>query len=171
MNVRRNWLFFLVMLLLSASAILLAAQGPLTESWNTLRGAGSGSWQAVGAGPGDVSAVAGWNDGALAVNFFKQDGTALSTLTTELPDELAGGTVARVVPLRDGVAVLGIYGKNAETLYLFRVGAAENAERLLEVSCAGDSFEERVGKTAVSEFACDEGVVYFAVRTGNTLER
>jgi class 3 adenylate cyclase len=76
-----------------------------------------------------------------------------------------------VVPLRDGVAILGIYGKNAEMLYLFRVGAAENAERLLEVSCAGDSFEERVGKTAVSEFACDEGVVYFAVRTGNTLER
>ncbi len=172
MNVRRSWLFFLVMLIICACAILLLAEKPITGVNRTLRGSPAESgWQVLGAGSGKVAAVAGWRDGALALRYFTTEGTPLSRQTVPLPEELEGGILARLLPVREGLAYLGIYGPNAEKLYLYRVGEKGEAERLLALPCPGASSAERVSATALSELVFEDGVLSFAVRTGGLLDR
>ncbi len=171
MNIRRSWFFFLMMLLLSVCGVLLLAEEPVTDAWNEVRGVSHGSWQIVGTGPSDVAAAAGWEDGALALRFFTPEGAALSAQSAEFPDGLDGGTVSRILPLRDGLAYLGIYGPNAQELYLYRVGGSEGAERLLAIPCEGETCQERIRRTAFSEFSCENGIVSLAVRIDGVLER
>ncbi len=105
MNVRRSWLFFLVMLLLSACAILLLAEKQITGDWNTLRDApGEGEWQSVGTGNGKVAAAAGWQGDALLLRYFTTDGERLSEQSLTLPEDLAGGSVCRLLPVRERFA-------------------------------------------------------------------
>ena len=171
MNVRRSWFFFLVMLLLCLSVVMLLAEKPIMESWNTLRGsAEAGDWQVVGTGGGKVAAAATVRDGAATVRFFTTDGALLSDRRIPLPEELAGGVAARLLPVRDGVAYLGLYGPNAEQLYLYRIGENGESERLLALACRGDSFAERTARTGLSELLLEDGVLSFAVQMDGMLE-
>ncbi len=163
MNVRRNWFFFLVMLMLSACVILLLAEKPILEDWNLLHGVSEGdTWQTIGTGSGKVAAAAGWRDGLLAIRYFTTDEKLLSEQKVTLPEELSGGTIARILPIREGFAYLGLYGPNAEKLYLYRINGKET-ERLLSCSCVGETFQERTSRTMLSEFLHEDGVVSFAV--------
>ncbi len=172
MNVGRSWVFFIVMLVLAACAILLLAETPITESWDTLRGApGGDAWEIVGTGSGKVAAAAGWRGGELTVRWFSTDGARLSERRVPLPDEMTGGTIVRLLPVRDGLAYVGLYGPNAQRLYLCRIDADREPERLLALDCGGDSSMERAGRTALSELTNEDGVISFAVQTGGPLER
>ncbi len=171
MNVRRSWLFFLVMLLLSACAILLLAEKQITGDWNTLRDApGEGEWQSVGTGNGKVAAAAGWQGDALLLRYFTTDGERLSEQSLTLPEDLAGGSVCRLLPVRERFAYLGLYGPNAEKLYLYRIPENGEPERLLVLPCEGATFQERTARTAFSEFCYEDGLLSFAVQSGDTLE-
>lgn len=171
MNIRRSWLVFLVMLLITACIFALAAEKPILESWNALHDASSGTdWQCVGAGSGKVAAVAGWRNGSLLLRYFSIDGTLMSQQRVTLPAELSGGTVSRLIPARQDLAYLGIYGPNAKKLYLYRVNESGEAECLLSRECAGESFQERSSRTRLSEFLYEDGVTSFAVWTDDTLE-
>ena len=172
MNVKRSWLFFIVMLVLAICVILLLAEKPIMESWNTLRGLpGENDWQIVGAGSGKLAAAAGWRDRALLLRWFTTDGTRLSEQRVTLPEEMTGGTVVRLLPVRDGFAYVGMYGPNADKLYLCRISGNGETERLLALDCEGRSSMERMARTALSELTCEDGVMSFAVRTDGPLER
>ena len=172
MNVKRSWFFFLVMLVLCLCAVLLLGEKPVTEDIRALRDRqGPGEWQAAGAGPGGVCAAARWQGDTLLLRYFTLEGTALSQQTIPLPQELEGGRVARLLPLGDGQAYLGLYGANAETLYFYRIGAGGEAERLLAVPCPGDSTLERTSATVLSELFYEDGVLSFALRSGHSIDR
>ncbi len=171
MNVRRSWFFFLVMLVLAACCILLAAAKPITEAVHTIKGVPERTaWQALGVGGGKVAAAAGWRDGKLVLKYFTVEGRALSEQSMEMPEDLEGASVSQVHPLREGFAYVGLYAANADKLYLYRLSADGAAERLLSLSCEGDSFTERVSRTSLSELTSEDGVLSFAVRTGQELE-
>ena len=171
MNVRRNWLFFLVMLVLAACCILLLAAKPITQAVHTIQDSPEGCvWQAVGAGGGKTAAAAGWRDGKLVLRYFTTDGKLLSEESMELPEEMEGASVAKLLPVRDGYAYVGLYGPNAEKLYLYRFITGEEAERLLALSCTGESFSERISRTELSELTCEDDVLSFAVRSDRKLE-
>jgi len=172
MNVGRSWVFFIVMLILAACVILLAAEKPIMESLDTLRDLpGDTAWQIVGTGSGKTAAAAGWSGDALALRWFSTDGTRLSALEVQLPEEAVGGTIVRLLPVRDGLAYVGLYGPNAEHLYLYRIGGGAEPERLLAIDCEGDSSMERMARTAMSELTSDDTVMSFALRTDGPLER
>jgi HAMP domain-containing protein len=159
------------MLLLTACGVLLLAEKPIMDNWNVLRGAPTGcDWQAVGAGSGKIAAAAGWRDDELVVRSFTTDGTLLSERSVTIPEGLNGGTITRVMPVRDGLAYLAIYGPNADKLYCYRIGDGEGAERLLAIPCVGASFYERTARTSISELNCEDGVLSFAVRKDNSVE-
>ena len=171
MNVRRSWFFFLLMLLLSACGILLLAEEGVTEGWRALRGTtADGGWQAVGTGGGKLAAAARLEDGRLTVRYFTTDGALLSEQSAALPAELEGGAISRLHPVREGLAYVGVYGTNAEKMYLYRIGTSEEDGRLLALPCVGATFAERTARTAFSEFSLEEGVLSFAVRTDNALQ-
>ncbi len=171
MNVRRSWFFFLVMLVLSACCILLLAASPITEAVRTLRGAPERTaWQAVGAGGGKAAAAAGWRDGKLVLRYFTTEGKQLSEQSFELPEEMEGAAVAQLLPVREGFAFAEIYGANAEKLYLYRLYGSGEADRLLALPCTGDSFQERVFRTRLSELTWEDEVLSFAVRSDRKLE-
>ena len=171
MNVRRSWIVFLLMLVTVACILLLVAQRPIMESFQALRGTPEDcDWQCVGMSAGSTAAAAGWQDGALVLRYFTTDGARLSLQRVELPDECAGGTVARLLPVRDGLAYLGIYGPDAKRLYLFRVQSGGAAERLLAVNCVGASCEERSARTKLTELDLEDGVLSFALWTDDLLE-
>ncbi len=172
MNVRRSWLFFLVMLLLSACAILLLAETPILESVRALQGAPEGRvWQAVGTNGIKLAAAVGWRDGDLELRYFTTDGELLLEQSAPLPEDMAGGTVSGILPLRAGVAFLGVYDADAKNLYLYRISGDGKAERLFSSVCSGASFQERVSRTAFSELSLEDGAVSFALRRDGTLER
>ncbi len=171
MNIRRSWLFFLVMLLLSACCILLLAEKQVTENWLALQGRqDQNEWQIVGAGSGKIAAAAGWRDGSLVLRYFTTDGSLLSEQIVQLPQDLEGGTVVRLLPAREGLAYFGIYGPNADKLYLCRARESGDTDRLISLSCEGEYSAERMAHTAFSELLYEDGVLSFAVRTGGTLE-
>ena len=162
MNVKRSWLVFFVMLLIACCIVVLAAEKPILKSWNALHGRYDGcDWQCVGAGVGKNAAAAGWEEGKLVLCWFKSDGTKLSQQRLTLPDECAGGKICRLMPVRDGLAFIGLYGPNAEKLYLYRVNGGE-AECLRTVDCAGASFQERTERTKLSELTYEDDVLSFA---------
>ena len=170
MNIRRSWFVFLVMLLIAVCIVALAAEKPILETWNKLHGASDGcSWQCIGTNGGRIAAAAGWRSGELELRYFTTDGESLAKRRAALPEELSGGTVTRVLPLREGLAILGIYGPNAETLFLYRIPEKGEAERLLSLDCPGGSFAERTERTKLSELLYENGVVSFAVWTDDTL--
>lgn len=171
MKVGRSWLFFLVMLVLSVCCILLLAEKPVTGAIQTLQGESEDClWQAVGAGSGKVAAAAGWKDGELVLRYFTTDGTRLTEQKVPLPEEMVGGVVSRLLPVRDGFAYVGLYGPNGDALYLYRISESGEAERLLTRDCTGDSFQVRSARTMLSELSCEEGVLTFALRTDRELE-
>ncbi len=171
MNVRRSWFFFLVMLVLAACCILFLAAKPITEAVLTLRGTPEHiTWQAVGAGSGKTAVAAGWRDGGLLLRFFTTEGKPLSEQAYELPEEMEGATVSQLLPLGDGDAYAGLYGADAEELYLYRFSSGE-AERLLALPCVGGSFLDRTSRTQLSEFTSEDGVLSFAVRTDRKIEQ
>ena len=172
MNVSSSWFFFIVMLVLAACVILLLAEKPIMESMDTLRDApGEDGWQIVGTGSGKTAAAAGWRDGAMTVRWFTTDGARLSEQSVQLPEELTGGTIVRLLPVRDGFAYLGLYGPNAEKLCLYRIDGSGEPERLLAIDCPGGSSMERAAQTALSELTSEDTVMSFALRTGGPLER
>ena len=171
MNIRRSWLFFLVMLLLAIGCVALLAEKPIKESWNTLQGVSDSSeWQAVGSNGGKIGAAAGWQNDKLALRYFTTDGALLSEQKVTMPAELDGGTVTQLLPVRENYVYLGLYGPNAEKLYLYRIPESGEAERLIAVPCAGASFMERTSRTALSEFLYEDGVLSFAVCTDGVPE-
>ncbi len=171
MNVKRSWSFFLIMLLICLCAILLLAEGPIRGDIRTLADRPEpGKWQTIGAG-GKLCAAAGWQDGELILRYFTAEGKSLSRQTVPLPEELEGGKVARLLPLREGQAYLGIYGTNAETLYVYRIGGSGEPERLLSVPCPGGSSLERTSVTVLSELFYEDGILSFAVRSGHGIDR
>ncbi len=171
MNVRRSWLFFLVMLVLAACCILLLAAKPITRAIHTIQGTPEDCvWQIVGAGSGKVAAAAGWQEGKLVLRYFTTDGRFLSEQTVELPEEMEGASAARLLPVREGLAYVGLYGPNADKLYLYRFSAGAEPDRLLALTCAGDSFPERISRTQLSELTMEDDVLSFAVRTDRDLE-
>ena len=171
MNVRRSWFFFLVMLVLAACCILFLAAKPITEAVLTLRGTPEHiTWQAVGAGSGKTAVAAGWRDGELLLRFFTTEGKPLSEQAYELPEEMEGATVSQLLPLGDGEAYAGLYGADAEELYLYRFSSGE-AERLLALPCVGGSFLDRTSRTQLSELTSEDGVLSFAVRTDRKIEQ
>ena len=171
MNVRRSWTVFLLMLLTVACVLLLASETPILESVRALRGAPEDCrWQCIGLNSGDLAAAGGWKDGKAVLRYFTPEGKRLSLQHAALPRECEGGTLARVMPLRDGTAYLGVYGPDAEKLYLFRVGPGGGTECLLTAECAGASFAERTGRTRLSELALEEGTLSFALWTDDLLE-
>ncbi len=171
MKVRRSWLFFLMMLLLTACCILLLAEKPIIAAVNTLKGLPGGTtWQAVGMGSGKTAAAAGWRDGMLVLRWFTTEGKGLSEQRIPLPEEMEGGTVSQLLPTGDGGAYVGLYGPNGGKLYLYRISAAGEAERLLAEDCPGDSFPERVSRTMLSELSYEDGILSFALRADKELE-
>ena len=171
MNVRRSWFFYLVMLVLCICAVMLLAEGPIREDIRTLRGtAEAGSWQAVGSGTGKQAAAARVEDGELVLRYFTTEGAAQSEQRVSLPEELEGGTVSSLLPVRDGCAYVGLYGPNAWKLYLYRIGESEEPERLLARDCVGTSFSDRTSRTMLSELSYEDGVLSFALRTDRELE-
>ena len=171
MNIRRSWLFFLVMLLLSACCILLLAEKPIMENLYALRGLPDGSnWQVVGVGNGKLAAAAGWRDDALVLRYFSTDGQLRTQQSIAMPEDLIGGAVAQIVTVREGMAYVGLYGPNAEKLYLYRIRGEDAVDRLLAQPCSGDFFAERVSRTALSELSYEDGILSFAVLTDGTLE-
>ena len=171
MNVRRSWFFFLVMLVLAACCILFLTAKPITEAVLTLRGTPEHiTWQAVGAGSGKTAVAAGWRDGELLLRFFTTEGKPLSEQAYELPEEMEGATVSQLLPLGDGEAYAGLYGADAEELYLYRFSSGE-AERLLALPCVGGSFLDRTSRTQLSELTSEDGVLSFAVRTDRKIEQ
>ena len=104
------------------------------------------------------------------LRYFTTEGKLLSEQSMEVPEEMEGASVAKLLPLRDGYAYVGLYGPNAEKLYLYRFSASEEAERLLALSCPGDSFAERLSRTELSELTCEDDVLSFAVRSDRKLE-
>ena len=172
MNIRRSLFFFLVMLLISLCGILLLAEKPIMESIHMLYGVPDGcDWEIVGAGGSRVAAVAGWRNGTLVLRYFSTEGGLLSEQSVDLPEELYGGNVARLLPVREGQAYLGIYGPNAERLFLYRVGTDGDTERLLAADCPGDSSQERMERTALSELSYEDGVLAFALKADRALSR
>ncbi|MBR3556328.1 MAG: adenylate/guanylate cyclase domain-containing protein [Oscillospiraceae bacterium] len=164
MKVRRSRLFFLMMLLLAICCILLLAEKPIVAAVHTLKGAPEGtSWQTVGAGGGKLAAAAGWRDGKLVLRWFTTEGKGLSEQRILLPEEMEGGTVSQLLPTGDGSAYVGLYGPNGEQLYLYRIGPAGEAERLLAEECAGDCYQERIAHTMLSELSYEDGVLSFAL--------
>lgn len=171
MNVGRSIFFFIAMLLIVVCVVALAAEKQIVTTWDELRGvADPCEWQSVGTGAGDIAAAAGWKDGLLQLRFFKPDGELVKEQRVSMPDEVAGGTVSRIMPVRDGVSFLGIYSVNAEKLYLYRVMEDGEAERLLAVDCDGRSFAERTAHKKFSEFLFENEALTFAVWTDNELE-
>ena len=172
MNVRRSWLFFLMMLLLSVCVVLLVAEAPIREYVRTIRGVPEKyRWQAVGAGSGDVAAAAGWEGDRLDIQYFTTSGELLGRQSLELPAEMTGGTVCRVCPIRENLVFLGLYGVDAEKLYLYRLNENGEAERLLAVDCLGDTFQERTSRTSLSELTYENGLISFALNADGKLER
>ncbi|MBQ9459200.1 MAG: adenylate/guanylate cyclase domain-containing protein [Oscillospiraceae bacterium] len=169
MNARRSGFFFLLMLLLCVCGVALLAERPIRDSAAVLCGDGNGDWQAVGVSDTDVGAVAGRGDNGFALRFFNLDGKLLSKWEPELPDGLRGGRAAWVMPVRSGLAYLEIYGPNAEELYLYRVNE-KNVERLLAVSCTGNTYAERVERTYLTDFRFEEGLLSFTVYNGENTE-
>ncbi|MBO4419375.1 MAG: hypothetical protein J5789_06095 [Oscillospiraceae bacterium] len=171
MRVSRSVLVFLTLLVISLCVVALAAEKPITESWDALHGRSDDCrWQCVGTGSGKTAAAAGWRDGKLVLSYFTTEGTKLSEQSVTLPDACGGGTVFRLLPIRDGVAYLALYGEDAQRLYLFRVADDGTAERLLTEKCPGDSFMERSARTSLSELMFEDGVMSFALRRDDALE-
>ena len=171
MNVRRGLFAFLMMLVIAVCAVALIAEKPILESWNALRGLpDSRDWQCVGAGGGKTAAVAGWQNDSLELRYFTTDGEALSTQHVTLPEESTDGTILRLLPVREGLSYLGLYGPNAEKLFLYLVREDGAVERLLAVECSGASFEERTDRTRFSEFLYEDGVMSFALWMDSALE-
>lgn len=171
MNVRRSWAVFLLMLLTVACILLLAAETPIMESFRALRGMPEDcQWQCIGLNSGDLAAAGGWQDGKLVLRYFTTGGKRLSLQRVELPEECAGGTLTRLMPLQDASAYLGIYGPDAAKLYLFRVRSGGETECLLTAECVGASFAERTARTRLSELDLEEGVLSFALWTDDLLE-
>ncbi len=170
MNIRRSWFIFLVTLLIAVCIVALAAEKPILETWNTLHGASDGCvWQCVGSNGGRIAAAAGWRDGKLELRYFTTDGELLSKRRVVLPSELSGGSVTRLLPMREGLAILGIYSPNAQNLYLYRIPDGGEAERLLALDCAGDSYAERTGRTKLSELLYENETVSFSVWMDDSL--
>ncbi len=166
MNIRKSWLFFFMMLLLSACVFLLAAEQPLRENRNVLQGVSEAyEWQSIGVGIGRTAAAAGWRDGAVVLRYFTTDGTLLSEQTVQLPETAANGTITRLLPVREGLSYLGLYGPNGNELYLFRLCDNAEPEKLLTLTCSGASFAERTAHTYLSELNYEDGEMSFAVCT------
>ena len=121
-------------------------------------------------GSGKTAAAAGWRDGMLVLRRFTTEGKGLSEQRILLPEEMEGGTVAQLLPLGDGGAYVGMYGPNGGKLYLYRISAAGEAERLLAKDCPGDSFPERVSRTMLSELSYEDGILSFALCADKELE-
>ena len=170
MNVRRSWFYFLVMLVIAACIVMLAAEKPILKSFDALRGLPDDcDWQCVGAGSGKTAAAAGWQDDVLVLCRFKTDGEESAVQRLRLPDDCTDGTISRLLPVNDSLTFLGLYGKNADQLYLFRITDA-GAECLLAVDCEGGSYMERTARTRLSELTFENGKMSFALWTDNALQ-
>ena len=170
MNERRSWLVFFVMLLIACCIVVIAAEKPIMESWNALNGVPDGcDWQCVGVGGDSIASAAGWQDGKLMLCWFGTDGVKQSAQRVTMPDASTGGTICRLLPVRDGYAYIGMYGPNAEKLYLYRIQGGA-AECLLTEDCEGDSYQERTSRTRLSELTYDDSVMSFAFWKDSALE-
>jgi hypothetical protein len=159
------------MLLIAVCVVTLAAEKQITEAWDRLQGvADTCDWQCVGTSASDVAAAAGWHNGALLLRYFTPDGVLSMEQSVLLPDDVAGGTVSRLVPMHAGAAFLGIYGTNAEKLYLYRITESGEPERLMAVDCEGASYTERTASTRFSEFLYENEALSFAVWTKDDLD-
>ena len=170
MNIRRSWLVFFVMLLIACCIVVIAAEKPIMKSWNALNGGSDGcDWQCVGTGSGTTAAAAGWQDGELVLCWFTTVGEKQSTERLTLPDNSTGGTICRLLPVRDGLAYVGMYGPNAEKLYLYRV-QGNKTECLISKECSGATYHERTSRTRLSELTFEDGVMSFALRNDRELD-
>ena len=170
MNVRRSWLYFLIMLVIACCIVMLAAEKPILKSVDALSGRQDDcDWQCVGAGSGKIAAAAGWQDDALVLCRFKTDSDKKTVQRLNLPDDCLDGTICRLLPVSDGPTFLGLYGKNADKLYLYRI-TGEETDCLLTVDCEGDSYMERTARTRFSELTYEDGVMSFALWTDSTLK-
>ena len=170
MNVGRSWLVFFVILIIACSIVLIAAEKPILRSWNALSGKSDGcDWQCVGAGGGSTASAAGWQNGKLVICWFNMDGTKLSMQRISLPDDRTGGTICRLQPVRDGMAYIGLYGANAEKLYLYRI-LGDKADCLLAEDCVGSSCQERIARTRLTELTFENSVMSFALWKDSSLE-
>ena len=176
MNIRRSGRVFLMMLLISVCLVALVAEKPIIESWNSLHNISDPcNWQCVGIGVGQVAAVAGWQDGALVLRYFTTEGELLKEQRIPMSEELDGSTITKLLPVQSGAAFLGIYGPNAEKLYLYRVqdrpeDYTVEAERMMALDCPGESFTERTSHIKFSELLYEDNVLSFAVWRDSALE-
>lgn len=171
MKVGKSWLVFLTMLVITVCIVALAAERPLTASWNAEHGiSDSCDWQCVGTGSGKTAAAAGWENGELVLRYFTTDGKKLSLQRITLPEECENGTISRLLPIRDGFAYLCLYSVNAEKLFLYRVHENGDLDRLLAEDCNGSSFSVRTARTRLSELLFEDDVMSFALWKDNTLE-
>lgn len=170
MNVRRSWLYFIIMLVIACCIVTLAAEKPILKSVNALRGRPDGcDWQYVGTGNGKTAAAAGWQDDLLVLCRFKTDSTKKTVQRLTLPDDCLDGTICRLLPVSDDLTFLGLYGKNADKLYLFRI-TGEDTDCLINVDCEGSSYMERTARTRLSELTYEDGVMSFALWSDRKLE-
>ena len=170
MNIRRSWLYFLIMLAIACCIVVLAAEKPILKSVDALLGRQDDcDWQCVGAGNGKTAAAAGWQNDVLVLCRFKTDGTEKAVQRLHLPDDCTDGTICRLLPVNDSLTFLGLYGKNAEKLYLFRI-TGDQADCLLTVDCEGDSYMERTARTRLSELMFENGKMSFALRSDRSLK-
>ena len=170
MNVRRSWLYFLIMLVIAGCIIMLAAEKPILKSIDALQGQPDGcDWQCVGAGNGKSAAAAGWQDDELVLCRFSTDGAKKTIQRLNLPDGCKDGVITKLLPVSDDLTFLALYGKNADKLYLFRI-AGGNVDCLLDEDCEGESFMERTARTRFSELSFGNGVMRFGLWTDQTLK-
>ena len=170
MNVGRSWLVFFVILLIACSIVFIAAEKPILKSWEALNGESDGcDWQCVGVGGGSTASAAGWQNGELVICWFGTSGVKQSMQRISLPDDSTGGTICRILPVRDGEAYIGLYGPDAEKLYLYRIGEGK-ADRLIAEDCVGSSFMERTARTRFSELTYENSVMSFALWKDSALD-
>ena len=170
MNVRRSWVTFFIMLVIACCIVMLAAEKPIMKSIDALRGtADDCDWQCVGTGSGKTAAAAGWQDDVLVLCRFKTDGSQKSLQRIQLPDDCLEGTFCRLLPVSDTLTFIGLYGKNADQLYLYRI-TDKDTDCLLTVDCEGDSYMERTARTKLSGLTFENGVMSFALWSDDTLK-
>ena len=170
MNAPRKLIFFLSLLLLTAGLTVLLA-GPAVEQYARVLADGRGTqdYEAVAVGADGLAAAAGWSDEGVVLRFFTTDGAAAGKWTAELPAEELGGTIAALYPCRTDLALLAVYGPDAETLTLYRVDADGGAERLLQETCRGTSSAARRDGTRLSVFSQSGDRVTFALLSGGEI--